>query len=721
MTIETIPQEARERGLWCLWKYETVGERRTKVPYSPLGGKANSANRATFTSFDKAAAAYQKGGYDGLGMGIFNGFCAVDIDHCIDNDAPGGSKLSGMAQDLIDTMDSYTEVSPSGTGIRILFKAKGFKFDRAKHYIKNSRLGLEVYIEGATNRYVTVTGMTWNNKPIAERGEQIAAVLDKYMHRQQQKPAEQPISRLNAPAYLQRGLDADKRLRALWDGHRDTTDESGNDLALFNKLAYWCSRDEALMIDAFLRSPYVAQKDEAHQKKARREDYLHSTAQMAIAGCQRTAADDDAEYQHKRAVRAFDSPQKARDTGTEKKRATIETTKQALHDLGITLRYNQLLKEAEVKGLPECYSFENAANVLPVYLMDYMKACGYTGVSQQTIDGFLNCIADQNRYNPVLELLGSAPWDGVDRLPEVYRILGVGTAKHQTYIRKWLLQCVALALNDEEHPIGAEGVLVLQGPQGLAKTSFFRILSPFPRWFVEGAVLDLKDKDTQLKALSGWLTELGELDSTLKREQSALKAFITSPEDRIRPPYGRTATRTPRRTSFCGTVNPDDYLRDETGSRRFWTVPVTVIDKKALFSLSRDWVNQLWFQAYRMYQENPNGFRLTDAEMKQLQEDNRAFEIPLPCEMEIKELLDFTLPVDQWEWWRAGELARYIDARDAVKVGKALRKIVKSFHPYAAPLYPTENSRLYDGRSEYLIPLKHFRGNLVEQSGEEVV
>lgn len=308
MTLTAIPQEAKEHGLWCLWKYETVGERQTKVPYSPLGGKANSANRATFTSFDKAAAAYQKGGYDGLGLGIFNGFCAVDIDHCVDHDTAGGSKINDMALDVIDTMDSYTELSPSGTGNRILFYAPGFKFDKKKYYIKNSKLGLEVYIEGATNRYVTVTGMTWNNKPIAERSEQIAAILDKYMRRQEQKPAEQPISRLDAPAYLQRGLDADKRLRALWDGHRDTTDESGNDLALFNKLAYWCSRDEALMIDAFLRSPYVAQKDEAHQKKARREDYLHSTAQMAIAGCQRTAADDDAEFQRERVQQAFSRP-----------------------------------------------------------------------------------------------------------------------------------------------------------------------------------------------------------------------------------------------------------------------------------------------------------------------------------------------------------------------------------------------------------------------------
>ena len=226
------------------------------------------------------------------------------------------------------------------------------------------------------------------------------------------------------------------------------------------------------------------------------------------------------------------------------------------------------MKEAEVKGLPDCYSTENATNILPVYLMDYLKTCNFKGISQQIIDGHLNCIADQNRYNPVEELLKNGKWDGIDRIGEVYHILGVTLSKHQDYIRKWLIQCVALALNDDENPIGADGVLVLQGAQGIAKTSFFRILSPFPRWFVEGAVIDLKDKDTLLKALSGWLTELGELDSTLKREQSALKAFITSPDDRIRPPYARNFTRTPRRTSFCGTVNPEDYLRDETGSRR---------------------------------------------------------------------------------------------------------------------------------------------------------
>lgn len=301
---ENIPQDLKNGGLWCLWKYEDRKGKRTKPPYSPSGKYANSSDPNTFTDFRTAYAAYQRGGFEGLGLGIFNGFCAVDIDHCID---PAG--LSDMARDIIDIMDSYTEVSPSGEGIRILFKASDFQYDKARYYVNNQKKGLEVYMEGATHKYVTITGQALHNKPIAERGRQIAAVLEKYMKRQPNAEGT-PRPALSAPEYLARGLDKDARLRALWDGQRDTADESGNDLALMNKLAYWCNRDESQMIEAFIRSPYAAGKDDAHRKKMQREDYLHRTAGMAIAGCQRTAAEDDAAYKLERARLDFgESPE----------------------------------------------------------------------------------------------------------------------------------------------------------------------------------------------------------------------------------------------------------------------------------------------------------------------------------------------------------------------------------------------------------------------------
>lgn len=390
-------------------------------------------------------------------------------------------------------------------------------------------------------------------------------------------------------------------------------------------------------------------------------------------------------------------------------RVTISGVAKSLEELGVTLRYNQLTKEAEVTGLPSCYSNENAANVLPVYLMDYMRGCGYEGVNQQTVDDCLSCIADRNRFNPVAEYLEGGTWDGQDRFPAIYDILGVTAENYQTYIRKWFMQCVALGLNSEDKPIGADGVLVLQGEQGLAKTSFFRIMSPFPRWFVEGAVIDMRDKDTLINSLGGWITELGELDSTIKKEQMSLKAFVTRPEDRIRAPYARTPTRAARRTSFCGTVNPEDYLRDETGSRRFWTIHVENIDKRALFSMPRGFVDQVWYQTYRMYQLNPNGFRLTDEEIKALQKDNQEFKTPLPYELDIRAMLDFSLPVEHWEWWRATDLQdRLPGGAESRSVGKALAKIAREFN--GRSVYKDNFRRMSSG-PEYLIPVQHYNRN----------
>jgi predicted P-loop ATPase len=128
---------------------------------------------------------------------------------------------------------------------------------------------------------------------------------------------------------------------------------------------------------------------------------------------------------------------------------------------------------------------------------------------------------------------------------------------------------VALALNDDDKPVGADGVLVLQGEQGCGKTRFFTVIAITPNWFAEGVSIDIDKKDTVIQATGCWIAELGELDATLKREQSALKAYLTAARDAYRLPYARAAVRRPRRTSFCATVNPENFLNDDTGSRRY--------------------------------------------------------------------------------------------------------------------------------------------------------
>jgi predicted P-loop ATPase len=130
-----------------------------------------------------------------------------------------------------------------------------------------------------------------------------------------------------------------------------------------------------------------------------------------------------------------------------------------------------------------------------------------------------------------------------------------------------------LCLNDYKNPFGADGVLTLNGRQGYGKTALARKLGISPQLFKAGLALDPKDKDSVLKATSCFIGELGEVETTMKRDIPLLKAFITDSVDEVRPPYGRTTEAHIRRTSYIATCNSPDFLLDTTGNRRFWTIP----------------------------------------------------------------------------------------------------------------------------------------------------
>lgn len=168
---EKLSQTMKDHGAFCLWQYEKDRTgRMTKVPYQTNGIKASSTDRGSFTSFDDAVS--HMNGYSGIGLGVFDGFAAIDIDHCVTDGA-----LSKMAQDIIGIMDSYTEYSPSGTGVRIIFSVRNLAYDKDRYYINNRGIGLEVYVAGYTNRFVTVTGNAISSSGIEDRSEALMTVL----------------------------------------------------------------------------------------------------------------------------------------------------------------------------------------------------------------------------------------------------------------------------------------------------------------------------------------------------------------------------------------------------------------------------------------------------------------------------------------------------------------------------------------------------------------
>ena len=397
----------------------------------------------------------------------------------------------------------------------------------------------------------------------------------------------------------------------------------------------------------------------------------------------------------------------------QKKTLTLQIIEQTLQALNISVVFNVINKDIEVSDLPEgnphvpegyyslkAYDRRQAnSGILPLFLASYLKEKSFA-VSSEFLTAGLAEIARTHPHNPVLDMLTSTAWDGLDRVDKLCEVLGVqDNGYHRAFLRKWLHQAISLALNDEGS-ISPEFVLVLQGAQGCGKTSFFRRLAVRPDWFSEGTVIDTRDKDSRIEATSVWICELGELDSTLKKEQASLKSFLTSNFDTYRRPYAVKAERAVRRTCFCATVNPETVNRDATGSRRFVYIHVEGIDKDFLFEgMTPDWCVQLWRQVYEQdYLKDPEAFHLDDNERAYSEKNNEDFRVPLPFETELLDLLDWesTDPND-WQWLTSTRIKEMCGLKcEASVIGRALQVICKK--------YPYSGRRISRGCAEYQVP-----------------
>jgi hypothetical protein len=182
-------------------------------------------------------------------------------------------------------------------------------------------------------------------------------------------------------------------------------------------------------------------------------------------------------------------------------------------------------------------------------------------------------VARQNTVHPVREYLqrvkadpSITPYDLDQVAPKLFR---ASQPLHVAMVRKWLIGAVARAL---QPGCQMDYCLVLKGGQGLLKSTSLKALAGAD-WFTSSHAD--QEKDFLLNIHSCWIYEQAELESiTSKKAAGALKNLITTATDTFRPPYGRTSERLDRQSVFCGTVNKDQFLRDDTGNRRYWVVPI---------------------------------------------------------------------------------------------------------------------------------------------------
>ena len=325
---------------------------------------------------------------------------------------------------------------------------------------------------------------------------------------------------------------------------------------------------------------------------------------------------------------------------------TYELFAEHLEKQGYSVRYNQISHNFEFFGFDERESKEHLAEIVPTILYDQLKVL-YTHVNKQVITDYITRYATRNRYNPVLSAIKSVKWDGVDRVKQIYDIFRIPANTEEgrysrTFILKWLKQCVCGLYNNIDNPFSLDIILVFQGRQGIGKTRFFEMLALNSKYFGEGICLDPRDKDSVMQATSKWISELGEIGSTMRKDMDSVKAFLTKSTDEYRTPYGRASLHYPRMTSFVGTVNDEQFLIDQTGNRRFVTIPIDpnlVIDYNT--QIKPFDALQLWSQIYEMVkdEEKSSCFRLNEDEKRYLEKRNSEFVKPMKGEQEVLDTL----------------------------------------------------------------------------------
>jgi len=173
------------------------------------------------------------------------------------------------------------------------------------------------------------------------------------------------------------------------------------------------------------------------------------------------------------------------------------------------------------------------------------------------------------KYHPFHQYFDQLPeWDGTDWIAKLSKQV---RTKDQSYwewtLRKWLVALVASVM---EKAVVNQTVLILQGGQGVGKSTFLLGLAPKKlNKYVFSGTLNPNNKDSIIQLAETIICQLDELESLTKYKEGSLKEMITKSEIRVRRPYARYASKLTRNASLCGSINQGTMLHDPTGSRRF--------------------------------------------------------------------------------------------------------------------------------------------------------
>lgn len=288
MNYKNIPSELQSKKQWVLWEAgqsEDTGKVK-KYPYQLTGEFASVANAVTWTSFNKAVEVRESEEYEGIGY-VFadaDSYIGIDFDKCIDENG----HLNSTVLAIVERLNSYTEVSPSGTGIHVIAKGDISDFISGTG-MKRDGVVCEIY---TTRRYFTMTGNVILDKNEINDGEKVVKELVKEYYPEKLKSHVENAPQNNYPPLnvsKQRvlkkmfGSKYGKNIKALYNNelnpytHKKSLSEL--DFSLCMQLAFWCRKDKVLIKEILMDSKLYREKWD--RSNLEQHDYIDATIDAA--------------------------------------------------------------------------------------------------------------------------------------------------------------------------------------------------------------------------------------------------------------------------------------------------------------------------------------------------------------------------------------------------------------------------------------------------------
>ncbi len=545
----------------------------------------------------------------------------IDLDTCRD---PETGAIEGWAQAIVDRLGTYTEVSPSGTGVKLFLLYGEADLDRLRRALGMTASGdwkhgaswtqrtggdhppaIEVHL---SNRYFAVTDEIVDGCTDELREVPAAELLQIIQH---DGPA------LSSGAMPREAGANPEAADLLADREKPpgTAGRSKRDLV---------GRDKSRSVQAF-RVGALARRAGADFEGMCEAIRLNTdTADWYIEKGVANGGRELRRIWDKVTPTWLDSVQRSEQGEPLGNVANAMLALRQDSGLNCAFAYDQMQRAGFVVAplpgddLSDRHTFRPIRDVDVSMVQEHLQLAGLPRLGKDTTHQAVDLRANEHAFHPVRDYLESLRWDGRKRLGTwLTAYMGAADTAYGRNIGMLFMVCMVARIFTPG--CKADYMLILEGPQGIRKSTACSILGG--TWFSDN-LPDIRTagKDVAQHLNGKWLIEVAEMSALDKAEAAALKAFITRTVERYRPSYGRKEVIEPRQCVFIGTTNKEAYLRDETGGRRFWPVKVTSIDTDALTS-DRD---QLFAEAVSLYNSGQQWWPTQKFELEHIRPEQEA-------------------------------------------------------------------------------------------------